>query len=291
MPRVHERTFRVRAAECDIHGVVRDANFLRYMETAAYDASAAAGYDRARYLALGRIWLIRETLLELHGELHLEEAVTVRTWVADFRRVRSRRAYELRHAATGALIATAVTDWAYLETATGRPAAIPPEMVAAFFPEGYTEAPDPRPRFPSAEPPATAFTHRRRVEWRDLDSAGHVNNAAYLDYVDEAARRHLAACGWPTARLAAAEVALAAQRHHIEYRHQALPDEELAVSTWLVSATPDAALRHTVIRRAADGELLAQARTAWGCVHPVTRRPVPIPEALWEALTPVERQA
>ncbi len=287
MPLTHERTFRVRHAECDIHGVVRDANYLRYMESAAFDASAAAGYDQARYQAIGCLWLIRETSIDLRGELRMNDAVTVKTWVADFRRVRSRRAYELRRVATNEVVATAYTDWAFLEAATGRPAVIPAELIAAFFPEGPSDQPEPRPRFPAAEPPPDAFTMQRRVEWRDLDSAGHVNNAAYLDYVEEAARQHLAAGGWPTARLAAAGLALAARRHRIEYRQPALPDTTLRVTTWLVATEPHAATRHTTIQRAADGELLAQARTTWGCVDPTTRAALPIPRALLDDLAAV----
>ncbi len=40
-----ERAFRVRSYECDGYGHVNHANYLRYMQEAAFDASAAAGYD------------------------------------------------------------------------------------------------------------------------------------------------------------------------------------------------------------------------------------------------------
>jgi len=45
MPLIHERAFRVRHYECDAYGHVNHANYLRYMQEAALDASAAAGYD------------------------------------------------------------------------------------------------------------------------------------------------------------------------------------------------------------------------------------------------------
>jgi acyl-CoA thioester hydrolase len=106
------------------------------MQEAAFDASAAAGYDVARYQAMGRSWLIRETDIHFLRPLRHGDIVEVKTWVADFQRVRSRRAYEFRQAGTGEPVAHAVTDWAFLESATGHPAAIPPELVTAFFPEG-----------------------------------------------------------------------------------------------------------------------------------------------------------
>lgn len=281
MPLTHVHTIDVRHYECDIHGFLRDAAYLRYMETAAFDATTAAGYDEERYRRMGRIWLIRETTFHLVGHLRPGDRAVITTWVMDFRRVRSRRAYTLHNAATGALVARASTDWAFLDMATGRPATIPAELIAAFFPEGAPQQPEPRERFPAAPSmPVDSAVVRRRVEWRDLDPAGHVNNAVYLDYAEEAARRFAAQRGWPTAALAATGLDMVAQQHHIEYRLPAMPDEELEITTYLSDATPYSALRHTRIARSADGELLAQVRTRWGCVDRDTRAPVPFPERL-----------
>jgi hypothetical protein len=54
MPLTHTRPFRVRHYECDVHGRLRAASYLRYMQEAAFDASAAAGYDLAHYETLER---------------------------------------------------------------------------------------------------------------------------------------------------------------------------------------------------------------------------------------------
>ena len=53
MPLTHTRTFRVRHYECDAYGHLNNANYLRYMQETAFDASAAAGYDLERYNKLG----------------------------------------------------------------------------------------------------------------------------------------------------------------------------------------------------------------------------------------------
>lgn len=57
----YERPFRIRHYECDAYGHVNHANYLRYMQEAAFDASAAVGYDFEHYRAMGRLWLVRET--------------------------------------------------------------------------------------------------------------------------------------------------------------------------------------------------------------------------------------
>ena len=88
MPRTQTRTFRVRFGECDAYGHVNNTNYVRYMQEAAFDASAAAGYDFARYDALGQYWLVRETEVEYLKPLVYGDTFEVKTWVADFRRVR-----------------------------------------------------------------------------------------------------------------------------------------------------------------------------------------------------------
>ena len=287
MPLTHVRTYRVRYYECDSYGRLNHTNYLRYMQEAAFDASAAAGYDLARYSAMGRHWLIRGTDIEFLRPLRYGDAVQVKTWVADFQRVRSLRLYEFRLAGSHELVARAQTDWAFLESATGRPALIPPEMIAAFFPDGPPQAASPRSRFVAPpRPPAGAFRLRRRVEWRDIDAAQHVNNAVYLAYMEDCGLRAAAAFGWPLGRIQAQGVAILAGWHQIEYRQPALLDDELELTTWLSGVKEAGALRHHTITRAGDGALLARAHTRWGCIDLESGQPMPIPAPLLADLAP-----
>jgi acyl-CoA thioester hydrolase len=280
MPLTHRRTFHVRHYECDVDGYVKQTNYLNYMQEAAFDASAAAGYDLARYAAIGRHWLVRETDLEILRPLRYGDSVQVKTWVADFRRVRSRRAYEFRLAESGEQVAQAYTDWVFLESATGRPAAIPPDMMAAFFPEGPPEQALPRPRFPSAPPPPPdAFRLRQRVEWRDIDTAQHVNNAVYLAYLEDCDWRATTTHGWPLDRFQAQGLAVVARRHQIEYRQPAVLHDDLEIATWLSDVKDTSGLRHYTVRRLSDSALLAQARALWEMVDPKTGQPTRIPDA------------
>ena len=45
MPKIYERNFRIRFYECDAYGHVNHANYLRFMQEAAIEASADVGYD------------------------------------------------------------------------------------------------------------------------------------------------------------------------------------------------------------------------------------------------------
>ena len=287
MPLSYTRRFRVRYVECDADEFVRDAVYFRYLQETAFDASAAGGYDQARYLAMRRIWLIRETHLWFSGRLRFGDTAQITSWVDDFQRVRSRRAYALRHAASNRVLVQGYSDWAFLDLDTGRPALIPEELTAAFFPEGVPERSAVRDRFPALVTPSSqGLTVRRQVEWRDLDGAGHVNNAVYLDYLEEATRQLLARHGWTHARMAGAGFGLAPQEHRIEYRLPALPDDELEVTVWLAEIGPGSALRYGTVARAGDDGLLAQALLRLGAADLAHGEPVAFPPDMVVDLAP-----
>ncbi len=278
MPHIHERAFVVRHYECDAYGHVNHANYLRYMQEAAYSASAAAGYDMQRLFAMNRIWLVRETDITYHEPLVYGDTVVVKTYVQDFRRVRSRRAYELRKAVSGAMVATATTDWVFLDRETHRPATIPDEITQAFFPEGVPASGKRRDHFPEPPaPPPDVFTMQRMVEWRDLDPAQHVNNSNYLVYLEEAGVRAAAVHGWPMSRLLAENMGVVARNYRIDYVQQALFGDELAVATWVSDMKRSTALRHYTIHRIEDGALMARARALWVCVFLDSGKPRRIP--------------
>jgi acyl-CoA thioester hydrolase len=280
MPATFKRTFRVRSYETDSYGHVNQANYLRYMQEAAIDASAAVGYDEARYRALGTLWLIRETDIEYFHALRFGDSVEVTTWVGDFRRVRSRRYYEMHLAGSGDLVAKASTDWVYLDRASQRPLAVPDDMVLAFAPEGIDALPpgERRERFPEPPPPPPgAFTMRRTVEWRDVDGAEHVNNAVYLSYMEESAIRQSASIDWPMTRMRDEGFGMIARRHLFDYRHQAVLGDELDVTTYLSEPRRSSIIRNFLVARP-TGEIVSRSRSLYICVNLAKNMPMRIPQ-------------
>lgn len=277
-PPVYTRVFRVRYYECDAYGHVNNVNYLRYMQEAAFDASAAAGYDFARYQALGRRWLTRRTDIEYLRPLHYGDSVEVRTWVMDFHRVRSRRAYEMRALASGELVARAVTDWVYVNAATGRPVRVPPEMAAAFLGDDPPAEIPARQPFPEPAPaPPGLFRIRRRVSWTDIDTAQHVNNIMYMVYVEACGMEVLAAHGWSVPRMTAEGFGMVLRQHQIEYLQPALLGDEIEIATWVSEVKRASATRHYLLTRVADGARLARVNTMAVWVDLATGRPIRIP--------------
>lgn len=278
MPLTHERAFRVRHYECDAYGHVNHTNYLRYMQEVAFDASAAAGFDMDWYAENGRYWLIRETDITYLRPLTYGETVIIKTWVVDFQRVRSRRAYEFRLAGSGEIVATAVTDWVYLDTVAQRPVTISPEMEAAFLPDGPPVDAPPRERFPKAPPaPPKAYTMHRLVEWGDIDPAGHVNNAQYLAYLETVGVEAVNAFGWPMTRMVAHGFGVVARQVRIEYKQQAVMGDELEITTFIADAKRATAVRHYTIQRTRDAALIARAYAVWVWVDLATGRPIRVP--------------
>ncbi|MBC8100153.1 MAG: hypothetical protein H7Y11_11975, partial [Armatimonadetes bacterium] len=229
MPSAYTSSYQIRHAECDPHGRLGVAGLLVYLQDAAFGASAAVGYTAARYAKLGYHWFAYETQLTLLHPLRYEQTVTVKTWIADFRRVRSLRCYEVTR--EGVLVAYGTTDWVFISAKTRGPISIPPEVVAAYAEHTPTDVTPPPPvNFPPFPLglPSEAYAMQHRVEWRDLDPAVHVNNAVYADYALEAQRRGDAEAGMV--------VTPWVQRLHIEYKLAAHLDDVLTVTTWATAA-------------------------------------------------------
>jgi acyl-CoA thioester hydrolase len=136
----------------------------------------------------------------------------------------------------------------------------------------------PREPFPkSPPPPPDVFKTRRRVEWRDIDGAQHVNNANYLAYFEDCSVQVALAHGWPMARMMASGFGILARRYRIEYRLPATHNDELDVATWVSDVKRATAMRHYTIDRISDGARLARAHALWVWVDLASGRPIRVP--------------
>lgn len=288
MPRTHERTFRIRHYECDAYENVYYTNYLRYMQETAMDASAAAGFGAVWYASRGFVWLVRDTEIEYIEPLRYGDIVRVKTWVRNMRQALSKRAYELYREHDNTIVARAQTDWAFIELATGRPARITQEFREAFFPEGAPPE-EGRERFPVPPPaPPGAYTQRRRVEWRDIDPAQHVNNSVYLAYSEDCAVEASTACGWGPARLRELGVSIEIARCRIEYRIPAVLNDELTITTWLSDVQANRATRHFSLDR--NSASVSRALTEMRCVDSDTRKSCTFPNEYLAAVAPTISQ-
>jgi len=255
MPHTYTREFRIRLDECDANGHLFNANYARLMQDAAIAASADAGYDIERYNKIGHYWLVRQSTIEFLQPIRYNDQVSVKTWVTDFKKTSSRRVYEFsvngaQTPATRSIAARGHTDWVYINTTDARPAPIPAEMQNAFFPEGVPNAFPTREKFPALpEKPEQVYSSQRRVEWKDVDNLGMVNNPCYLDYCAETGIQVIDHFGWSWERMASLGFAIYLRKLQIQYHQPARYGDELEISTWASGAKKASATRHYEVRK------------------------------------------
>lgn len=128
---LHSYEFDVPASAIDINDHVNNVEFVRWMQEAAIAHADVTGCTAAT-TACGGTWVARSHHIEYRRPALLGDRIRVVTWVENLRRACSLRKYRFERAADGILLAQGETDWVYIDLATGRPKAVPAEMVAMF---------------------------------------------------------------------------------------------------------------------------------------------------------------
>ena len=130
---------------------------------------------------------------------------------------------------------------------------------------------------------ALPFSFPIRIVPSDIDFMGHVNNARYLSWVQDAVLAH-----WN--KLAPAEAVAerlwVALKHEITYRRPAFLDDDVIACTVLEKIHGARAFYHTVIER--GEEVLAEVRSSWCCVDASTLRPARIGEEIARFFFPAD---
>ena len=235
--------YRVRFDEAGPDGRIRTGSLLRYAQDIAWRHSEGLGFDRRWYTDQGRWWVVRSVELDVLAPIPMGRLLRLATAVIGHRRIWARRRGEFR-LPDGTLAAVTLVDWVLLDE-RGRILRIPEDFGLAFT---NPELPGEILRVALPEAPAGTPTLDLRVRPQDLDPMGHVNNAVYLDWIEEAV---LNAGGAE----AAEAVAALPRRIAIEYTASAEPGDTLTVAAWRADGAWCVRLT-----RATDGASLVRAR-------------------------------
>ena len=131
MEPIHRFNLTVPAEVMDENRHANNVAYVQWMQAAAPQHSAICGGTRLAR-TLGATWVIRTHRIEYLSPAFAGDVITVQTWVANFRKVRSLRRYKFIRAADQTVLAEAETDWVFVDAATGRPRAIPDAIRKAF---------------------------------------------------------------------------------------------------------------------------------------------------------------
>jgi acyl-CoA thioester hydrolase len=132
MPALYEHRRVVQPEEIDELGHANNLAYLRWLQDAALAHSAAQGWPPEAYRRLGLGWVVRSHEITYERSALAGDPVVVRTWVASFKKASSVRRYDVFRQTDGKRLATAATNWAFVDYSTGLPARIPPQIIESF---------------------------------------------------------------------------------------------------------------------------------------------------------------
>lgn len=119
-----------------------------------------------------------------------------------------------------------------------------------------------------------------RVRYHEMDALGHVNNAVYQHYLEQAAVEHSEHLGFSQKHCEELGGIFVMRRVEIEYLRPAVAGDVLEVTTWLASMRGPKATRRYEIRKQFEDQLLVTAEALWVWVDINAMRPRAIPTPL-----------
>jgi acyl-CoA thioester hydrolase len=124
--------------------------------------------------------------------------------------------------------------------------------------------------------PNRVHTRSFTIPSESIDENGHVNNVAYVQWMQDIAVEHYASIGGIEAQ--GSNATWVVREHKIEYFLPAFAGEEIEIKTWVENVRRVRSLRKYEFVRKSDGRVLVEGETDWVFVDARTGRPLHIPE-------------
>jgi acyl-CoA thioester hydrolase len=125
-------------------------------------------------------------------------------------------------------------------------------------------------------PPSSPYTKIIHIHETAIDENGHVNNVAYVQWMQDIAVEHYAAIGGIEAQ--GAESTWVVREHRVEYFLPAFVGEEIEIKTWVENVRRVRSLRKYEFVRMSDSKMLVKGETDWVFVDVKTGGPRAIPQ-------------
>ena len=128
------------------------------------------------------------------------------------------------------------------------------------------------------------FTLQLRVRHYEMDALGHVNNAVYQSYLEQAAIEHSEYLGLTLETYRELGSVFVMRRLAIDYLRPAIAGDYLEIITWIHQLRGSRAIRRYEIRKT-DDVLVVTAEALWVWVESASMRPRPIPQNILDIFT------
>jgi acyl-CoA thioester hydrolase len=118
------------------------------------------------------------------------------------------------------------------------------------------------------------FTHRIVAPADAIDELGHVNNAVWVQWIQEVALAHWYSIADPAHQ---DDYIWVVVRHEIDYLRPAFEGEVLIGRTWVGEAPKGARFDRHMEFVGEDGKVRVRATTQWAIIDKATGRPIRVP--------------
>lgn len=118
------------------------------------------------------------------------------------------------------------------------------------------------------------FERRITASDDDIDELGHVNNAAWVRWIQDVATVHWEAVASPEHREAYFWVVT---RHEIDYLRAVGPGETVTARTWVPDPPKGARFDRHIEFVGEDGKPRVRAKTTWAIIDKASGRPLRVP--------------
>lgn len=127
----------VRPGDADLSQTVPHVNnvvYVAWVDRVAELHADSLGFTRERMTADGRIWFVASHAVDYLAEVFAEQRILAYTWIAEHRRVRTRRDTLLVRADDATPVCRARSQWVMVDLASRRPVRQAADLIAAFDP-------------------------------------------------------------------------------------------------------------------------------------------------------------
>ena len=225
--------FRVRHDELDSFGHLNNAVCVKYMQEAAIQASADAGYSLQWYEERSVAWVIRRLEIRYYLQVRYGDELEVATWISECGRSTCIREYDVTRTKDGARVARGRALWVYIDSRSGRPVRLPEEIKIALSPGGEKE--DLGIRGYKSRPVDDCYRYccRRQVQSYELDPLGRVHHTVFFNWIEQAYYNAIRLAGHSLDQLRAGDWMVFQGGHEIEYFSPARDNDEIEIVSWI----------------------------------------------------------
>jgi acyl-ACP thioesterase len=185
MEGIYSRTFPLEFDAVDRLGGLSLAKAFVYFQDAATFHAEELGCGKSDTEKVGQGWVLSRQDVYMESRPRYKDPVTVRTWPRGAEKLFAVRDYDIRNAQDKPVV-RARSGWLILDLKSRRPLRVAPLMQNLPLNEGLDALPVEERVIPSLKAnPALVKVAERKASYSDMDSNGHMNNARYVEWIQD----------------------------------------------------------------------------------------------------------